>query len=138
MDTATMDKETQYLSKEVFNMHLQGIKERAESEERITDMRLERLQAIMERNLSEVKSEINAVNERMEKGFALMNERMDKNLAEYKAAASDMKTEISEIRGDVKALNAGVQSLQQRRSWDIAWISLAVAVGIALIQIFSK
>ena len=138
MDIATADKDTQYVSKEVFNIHLQGIKERAESEERITDTRFERLQAIMERNLLEVKNEINAVNERMENGFAFMNERMDKNLAEYKAVASDMKTETSEIRGDVKALNASVQSLQQRRSWDIAWISLAVAVGIALIQIFSK
>ena len=138
MSTATIDKDTQYVSREVFNIHLQGIKERAEAEERVTDTHFEILQAIMERNLSEIRSEIKSTNERMEKGFELMNERMDKNLAEYKAITSDIKAEVSEIRGDVKALNASVQSLQQRRSWDIAWISLAVAVGIALIQIFSK
>lgn len=134
----TTDVNDRYVRQEIFDIHLQGLKDRAASEERVTDTRFEILQAIMERNLSEIRSEIKSTNERMEKGFELMNERMDKNLAEYKAVASDMKTEISEIRGDVKALNASVQSLQQRRSWDIAWISLAVAVGIALIQIFSK
>ena len=116
-----------YVRQEIFDIHLQGLKDRAASEVRVTDTRFERLEAIMEKNLSEVRSEIK-----------IMNERIDKNLAEYKSITSDIKAEVSEIRGDVKALNASVQSLQQRRSWDIAWISLAVAIGIALIQIFSK
>ena len=108
------------------------------SMEKLMAERFDRLQEAMEKNLS--KYEVLASDIKGE--MRAMNERIDKNLAEYKAAVIDVRAElkedVSEIRGDVKALNAGVQSLQQRRSWDIAWISLAVAVGIALIQIFSK
>ena len=103
------------------------------SMEKLMSERFDRLQEVMEKNLS--KYEVIASDIKGE--MKAMNERIDKNLAEYSLITSDIKAEVSEIRGDVKALNASVQSLQQRRSWDIAWISLAVAVGIALIQIFS-
>ena len=98
------------------------------SMEKLMSERFDRLQEAMEKNLS--KYEVIASDIKGE--MKAMNERIDKNLAEYSLITSDIKEDVSEIRDDVKALNASVQSLQQRRSWDIAWISLAVAVGIAL------
>ena len=117
----------QYVSQDVLNIHLQGIKERAASEEKITDARFDRLEAILEKNTAEIKSEIK-----------VMNERIDRNLAEYKAVAGDIRTEISDIRGDVKALNARVDSFQHRRYWDIAWVGIVIGAVIGLIQMFSK
>ena len=99
---------------------------------------LDRLEALIAGNLaaqqaalSEIKGDVKAINERMNGAEKATNERIDKNLANYEAIAS-------RIEGDVKAISASIQSLQQRRSWDIAWIGIAIAVGTALIQIFSK
>ncbi len=117
----------QFVSQDVLNIHLQGMKERAASEGRITDARFDRLEAIMEKNTAEIKSEIK-----------VMNERIERNLAEYKAVVGDIRTEISDIRGDVKALNARVDSFQHRRYWDIAWVGIVIGAVIGLIQMFSK
>ncbi len=85
-------------------------------------------------SIAEIKQNLSALREdatEIKGEIKVMNERIDKNLANYEAISS-------RIEGEVRAVNATVQALQQRRSWDIAWISLAVAIGIALIQIFSK
>ena len=129
---------TEYVTKDAFDIQVRSIRDRADSEVRVSDARMDRLEALIARNMieqrsainefkSEIKGELNGLRSELK----VMNERIDKNLANYEAVAS-------RIEGDVKAINASVQSLQQRRSWDIAWISLAVAVGIALIQIFAR
>lgn len=127
-----------YITKDAFDIQVKSIRDRADSEVRVSDARFDRLEALIARNMIEQRSAISELKSELTGEIKALNERIDKNLAEYKAVASDMKAEISDIRGDVKALNASVQSLQQRRSWDIAWISIAVAVGIALIQIFAR
>lgn len=117
----------QFVSQDVLNIHLQGMKDRAASEEKITGARFERLEAIMEKNMAELKGEING-----------LRGELKVNLAEYKAVVGDMRTEISDIRGDVKALGARVDSFQHRRYWDIAWVGIIIGAVIGLIQMFSK
>ncbi|MBQ9526296.1 MAG: hypothetical protein IJR68_01685, partial [Fretibacterium sp.] len=91
----------------------------------VFDARMDRLEAIMEKNLSELRTEIKATNERMEQGFALINERMEKNLARYEAIAL-------ETRGEVRALTAHITTMEY---WG-AFIVGAATIVFAIAQYF--
>ena len=93
----------------------------------VFDARMDRLEAIMEKNLSELRTEIKATNERMEQGFALinerfalMNERMDKNMTEIKGEIRALDTRID-------AVNMRVDSVQTTVYWGFALMGLILA-----------
>ena len=93
----------------------------------VFDARMDRLEAIMEKNLSELRTEIKATNERMEQGFALINERMEKNLARYEAIAL-------ETRGEVRALTAHITTMEY---WGAIVVGAATIV-FAIAQYFQS
>ena len=93
----------------------------------VFDARMDRLEAIMEKNLSELRTEIKATNERMEQGIALINERMEKNLARYEAIAL-------ETRGEVRALTAHITTMEY---WG-AIIVGAATIAFAIAQYFQS
>ena len=81
----------------------------------------------MEKNLSELRTEIKATNERMEQGFALINERMEKNLARYEAIAL-------ETRGEVRALTAHITTMEY---WGAIVVG-AATIAFAIAQYFQS
>ena len=83
--------------------------ERLNSLERLLDEKLDKLQAIME-----------------------------KNLAQHEAIANSMRVEISDIRGDVKAISAQVNALQSKLGWYIGFLTIGVTVALGLFQYFIK
>ncbi len=93
----------------------------------VFDARMDRLEAIMEKNLSELRTEIKATNERMEQGFALINERMEKNLARYEAIAL-------ETRGEVRALTAHITTMEY---WGAIVVG-AATIAFAIAQYFQS
>ncbi len=117
----------QFVSQDVLNILLQDMKDLMDSEEMITGARFERVEAIMGKNMAELKGEINGLRAELK----VINERIDKNLVEHKAATSG-------VRGDVKALGASIDSFQHWRNWDIAWGGIIIGAVIGLIQMFLK
>lgn len=93
----------------------------------VFDARMDRLEAIMEKNLSELRTEIKATNERMEQGFALINERMEKNLARYEAIAL-------ETRGEVRTLTAHITTMEY---WGAIVVG-AATIAFAIAQYFQS
>ena len=63
---------------------------------------------------------------------------MDRNLAQHQAVASDMKAEISDIRGDVKALTAQINALQSKMGWYITLLGVGVSIALVIFQIFVR
>ena len=106
----------------------------------------------MGRDIVELKEDVKALKRDMGeiKGdIRVMNERIDKNLADYKLIAADIENIVTESRGEsressariegkIEALTARVESLQHRRYWDIAWFGIIVTGTTAVIQMFSK
>ena len=93
---------TEYVPKELFDIHIQNIREKASSDEKLTearisslerllDERFNRLQAVVEKNLAEFKAE---------------NSEMRGDL---KVTHSETRAEISEIRGEVKTLGERIE-----------------------------
>ena len=77
--------------------------------EKILDERTNAIQAMMEKNLAEIKLE-----------FANLR--------------SEVKSEISDIKGDVKALNAKVDAIQMKFGRYLVLFGVAVSIALFLAQ----
>lgn len=80
----------------------------------IFDEKMGRMEAIIERGLSEHKAIAN----------------------EMKADVNAMKAEINEVRGDVKALSAQLNALQTRFGWYLTLFSVGVGIILVLFQLW--
>ena len=130
--------EAEYVTQEVFDMQVKSLRERGDLIDRLSDARSDRIEALMGQTLAEIrmnstqlKTELkNEINE-MKGELKVMNARIDRNLAEYKAIAEG-------INGEVKALKTGFDTLQNKFSWNIAWMGIIIGVVLAVIQHFWK
>ena len=110
-DTMRQPMGNDYVRKDVFDATIHRIDQRFDSLEKRMDERFA------------------AMNEKMEQGFALTNERMDKHLAQYEVIASH-------IEGDIKALNARLDTQQTKFGWYLTIFGLVITVVIAAIQLW--
>ena len=86
--------------------------------EKILDERTIAIQAMMEKNLAEMKAVISDIR------------------ADFSNFRSEVKTEISDIKGDVKALNAKVDAIQMKFGWYLVLFGVAVSIALFLAQKF--
>ena len=59
---------------------------------------------------------------------------MEKNLAKHDAIAADMTADVAELKGDVKAMNARLDTLQNKFSWNLAWLGVIIGLVLAVVQ----
>ena len=76
-----------------------------------------------------LQGEIKAINERVEGRFDVLNERIDKNFAQYEAVANEMK-------GDIKAINARLDTQQTKFGWYFTVFGIIITVVVAAIQLW--
>ncbi|MBQ6773984.1 MAG: hypothetical protein IJP48_08000 [Synergistaceae bacterium] len=62
----------------------------------------------------------------------------EKTIANQEKIASDMRAEISDIRGDVKALSAKVDAMQMKFGWYLTLFGVGVGAVLALFQLLIK
>ena len=83
-------------------------------------------------SIAELKQDISALKEdarEIKSDMRVMNERIDKNLAQYEAIANEM-------RGDIKAMNARLDTQQTRFGWYLTIFGLIITVVVATIQMW--
>lgn len=127
-----------YISQDMFDLQIKHLRERADSDEKLSNARIELMQAFITKAMAEQNTLITDIKGEMK----AINERMDKNLAEYKVllsnVRSELKDDISEVRGDVKAINARLDTLQNKFSWNLAWVGIIMGLVLAIVQHFWK
>ena len=130
--------DVQYVTKEIFDMQVKSLRERDEANDKISDMRIERLEALVDKALTEIRignaqliSELRHETKETKSELKVMNARIDQNLAEYKAIAES-------INGEVKALKTGFDTLQNKFSWNLAWVGIIMGLVLAIVQHFWK
>ena len=125
--------EAQFVNKDAFDIQIKSIRDRQESDEKISDIRFDymrdmmneqfkRLEAVVEKNLAKHE----AIAYSIKGDMKTMDERMEKRFAQY-------ETVISGIKGDVKALAACVDAQQIKFGWYLA-IFGAVIAAIQLLK----
>ena len=132
MEARVIDKD--YISKNIFDLHMQNMKEKAKSDEKMNDMRFTSLEKMVSDNFDKIQTTIEGVYEKLGAKIEIQNERLN-SLEGQQAKMNERIEKVvdteKEIAGDVKALNAIVSTLQTKTGW---WITLlGIFVGIALV-----
>ena len=106
-------------------IHLKGIDDRITFNEHVNDVKISAIKDMLEQNRA-----------MLEQNTATIKAIVEKNIAEHKSIASKMSAEISEIRGDVKALSAKVDSIQIKFGWAITGLGIGITILLFLFQKF--
>ena len=122
------------ISQSVFDLQIKHLRDRADSEEKLSSARFDRLEALMAQNLAEQR----AIATELRGELKGMNQRIDTNLTEYKLIASGIQGEMREnnarLEGKIEAMNARFDALQNRFAWNIAWVGIIMGLVLAIAQ----
>ena len=111
---------TEYVTISELETRLKGINDKLSRNEEKTDDKFAMLEKLLNEKLT------------------TMQLMMDKNLAQHQVIASEMKAELSKMRGDVKALSAQINTLQSKFGLYITLLGLGVSVVLVLFQMILK
>ena len=132
--------EAQFITKDVFDIHVKNLRDRADSEEKLSDARFDRLEALMAKNLAEQKDlvkdiriEISAVGDRVDR-IEKNIDRMGKDIDRLNERIEGIKENIGEARGEVKAVGARLDAHETKFGWYLAAFGLIITVVVAAIQ----
>ena len=104
-----------FVTRNELDIHLKGVDDRISFNEHITDIRISAIKEMLEQN-----------KEMLAKHTENVQAIMEKNIAEHKAIAAHNSAEISEIRGEVNALSAKVDSIQVKFGWYLALFTVLI------------
>ncbi|MBQ2615751.1 MAG: hypothetical protein IJG51_09975 [Synergistaceae bacterium] len=100
------------VSKETFDAHIQRVDQRFESQEKLFVEKLDKMQTVFD--------------ERLDKMQTVLNERLDKMQAVFERSQAQfertIEKSVAELSGEVKAMNARLDTMQQQYSWKIGWL----------------
>ena len=136
------------VSQNVFDLQIRHLRERADSDEKLSSARFDRIEALLGKTLaeikmdnaqlrSELKGEIKVMDEHFERKFDVLNERIgrvEKDLKTTRGDTVSLKAIASEMRGDIKALNARLDTQQTKFGWYLTIFGLVITVIVAAIQ----
>ena len=93
----------------------------------VFDVTMSRMEALIDRSLA--KQEALASRMREETNSAIS--KMQKDISDMRG---DIKAEVSGLKGDVKAMNARLDTLQNKFSWNLAWFGVIIGLVLAVVQ----
>ena len=110
-EAETMAEE--FVRKDVFEATIRRMDQRFDATERLVNNTVERMEAIMERNLAKHEN----IAERLEKKFDILNTRLE---------------------GRFDTMNARLDTMQNKFSWNLAWVGIIMGLVLVIVQHFWK
>ena len=102
------------------------------------DIRLNAISAGQKHEAERNEERLASMEKLIDSKLTVMQLMMEKNLAQYQAAASDLRAEINDLRGDVKAQGAQLNTLQSKIGYYITILGIGVSVVLVLFQMMMK
>ena len=106
--SANTENAYESVSKETFNAHIHRIDQRFESQEKLFVEKLDKMQTVFDERLDKMQAVFGRALARLELSQAQFEQRIEKS--------------FSELIGEVKAINARLDTMQQQYSWKIGWL----------------
>ena len=97
MEVFVMGDANEYVSRDTFDAHIQRIDQRFESQDKLIVERLDKMQAVFEKAQAQ----------------------MERTQAQF---IRTIENSFAELKGEVKAMNARLDTMQQQYSWKIGWL----------------
>ena len=111
----------------------------------VFDVTMSRMEALIDRSLakqealaSRMREETNSAISKMQQAMIEMRGETNNAISKMQKDISDMrgdiKAEVSGLKGDVKAMNARLDTLQNKFSWNLAWLGVIIGLVLAVVQ----
>ena len=128
-----------FVTRDAFNIHVKSMRDRADSEEKLSDARFDRIEALIAGSLVEQKAmaketanSIKAIDERLGRVEKHI-ERIEENL---NGKIERLQNDVSELKGNDKVLVARLDTQQTKTGWYLAIFGIIITVAIAAIQLW--
>lgn len=101
----------------------------------VFDARMDRMEALLEKTLIEIKSEIATFKSEVREDIATFKSEVKEDIATFKsemkeenaALRAEMKKDVGRLETKIEVLTARVDTLQNWQYWQIAWFGLLIA-----------
>ena len=107
---------TEYVPQNIFDLHIQNLRERAISEKELSDEKFDKFQAIIEKNLAEYKILIGDLKSELKAEIASVKNELSENRSELKGeileVKNEMANEISNTNGRIDVIDKKLDNLQ--------------------------
>ena len=107
------------VSKETFDAHMQRIDQRFESQDRLFVAKLDKMQIVFDERLDKMQTVFDERLDKMQVVFERALAQMELSQAQFERR---IEKSFSELSGEVKAMNARLDTIQQQYSWKIGWL----------------
>ena len=126
--------ESIYVPRELFDVHIQGIKERADSDKELTSEKIDKLQAVIEKNFAELNSSIIRLDEKFQGQINVLNEKIDHTVDTLTVAIDGTNTRIDGLEKRIDDLH------NSHNKWFTVFSVIfgVTAIAVAVIQVFTK
>ena len=124
-----------FVTKDVFDIHVRSMRDRADSEEKLSDAKFERLEALIAGSIAEQR----AMARETGNSIKVINDRLghvEKNLDKLNERVERMQDDISELKANDKALTARLDAQQTKFGWYLTVFGLIITVAVAAIQLW--
>ena len=124
-----------FVTKDVFDIHVRSMRDRADSEEKLSDAKFERLEALIAGSIAEQR----AIARETGNSIKVINDRLghvEKNLDKLNEKFERMQDDISELKANDKALTARLDTQQTKFGWYLTVFGLIITVAVAAIQLW--
>ena len=144
--TATND----LITREVFEAYIQGFNSRLEADEKLDDMRIKKIEAIMDKNMADINGAIKLLSEHTAQGFNMMNERLN-SMNERITSTNERISHIEKLFDEklehvTDTLTVAINNLDNRitdmkeelkhaQNNSIAKLGIAIAIFVGAIQV---
>ena len=106
-----------FITREVFDVHIQKINSRLDADEKVNDMRIRSIEAIIDKNMANINGAINLLSENTVQGFKLMNERINRTndrISNLEKSVNEKLKHVEHIAQDLnKSTNERITNLEK-------------------------
>ena len=125
--------ETEYVPRELFEIHLQSIRERANSDKELGDERLEKFQAVMEKNFATLQGQINVLSEKIDHVADTLNEKIERVESTINKRIDGLEETIGvAIQGTHERIDGLEKRIDDQKHYMNVWFAVLAAIPIAI------
>ena len=117
MTIATMPEQ---VTRGEFDIKLKNLEDRGEMRQALTDEKISSMERMIDVKLSRMEALI------------------DRSISENRAMISEIRTEMSDVRGDIKALKARQSTFETKFGWYLTIFGVGITIAIGVMQLLIK
>lgn len=102
------------------------------------EIRLRRIEDTSGMRQALTDEKISSMEKMIDVKLSRMEALIDRSISENRAMISEMRTEMTEFKGDVKALNARMNAFETKLGWYLTLFGVGITLALGVVQLMVK